>query len=224
MSSPFAQMADETSFRATRRNEPDQRAMARYAARQCFNDSIVINTSRRSNHSAPRTQAFRWRKRCEAREETAQRWLSLMLSAPRAWRCCKVVENRTIGSLVAVSVLGEITEGAENGAHFLHAPFEVRDMRLGQPFHFARRTLAVASERQKRSDFVQRKAEIACAPDELQNRHIGVAIVPIAIVAARSRLQQIDAFAIADHLGGYAGAIGGLADVHGADFTSIFSV
>ncbi len=66
-------------------------------------------------------------------------------------------------------MLRQIAQRAQYGAHFLHPPLKIGDVRFSETFHFARRSLAIAPQREKGANFLQRKAEIARAADELQH-------------------------------------------------------
>lgn len=151
------------------------------------------------------------------------RRLSLMLFAASGSRRRQIVEDRAVGPLISAAMLREFAQRPQHRPHFFHSTLKIFDMRFRKPLDFARRP-SVAPKRQKRAHFFQREAEVARSANELQHRHIGLAIVPIAVAASRRWFQQLNAFVIPDHLGGYAGPLCGLTNIHGPVFSREFSV
>ena len=148
-----------------------------------------------------------------------------MLFAARGSRRRQIVKDWAVGPIVSVAMLREVAQGPQHCTHFLHASLKVFDMRFGEALDFARRPFAVTPKRQQRADLPQREAEVACAADELQYRHIGLAIVPVAVLASGRGWEQVDALIIADHLGGHVGAFRGFTDVHDlAFFADVFGL
>lgn len=71
----------------------------------------------------------------------------------------------------------------------------------GDAAHFAAGPSIIAPQRQKRADFLNRKAEPSRAPNEAQLMNLPIAIIPVGILPPGCRLQQANRLIMPDHLG-----------------------
>src|SRR5690606_12891015 len=94
-----------------------------------------------------------------------------LLGARRAW-LCEVIEDRAIGSLVAMAMLREPAKRFHYGPHFAYPALQIGDVCFSEALHFARGTLLVAPEREQGGDFIEREAQIAGAANELKHSHV----------------------------------------------------
>ncbi|MNE79108.1 hypothetical protein D3C80_1755680 [compost metagenome] len=112
-------------------------------------------------------------------------------------------------------MLDQFAQGVAQADQLGDLALERGDMFQRQRLHIGTGALAILPQLQQPADFLQGETQVAGALDEGQAMQILLGVAAIAVVAAPGRLQQADAFVVADHLGAEAGLAGGLADVHG---------
>src|SRR5690606_13285262 len=88
------------------------------------------------------------------------------------------------------------------------------DVLAGEPFDVCALARPVLPQPEQRLDALERKAQVARAPDETKRLDILAAVHAIAAVRAMGGVDQADAFVVANHLCADAGCAGNLADIH----------
>ena len=96
----------------------------------------------------------------------------------------QIVEDRTVRPIVSVAGADELGEGLRHRLHFGDALLEVADVRLGDAFHVAAGTAAIAPQGQERGDFRNGKPEPARPPDETELVDVALAVVSVGVAAA----------------------------------------
>src|SRR5580658_5747080 len=156
----------------------------------------------------PRSSKSRPQKTCPLVNQTESAWSMGGLTQR------EIVEDRTVRPLVSVAGADQSAERSHHGRHFGDALLEFVDVRLGDAFHLAARTAAIAPERQQGADFLYRKAEPPRPPDEAQLVDVALAVIAIGVAAALRGTQQADRLIMADHLCVDPARRGRRADIH----------
>jgi len=112
----------------------------------------------------------------------------------------QVVEDRTLGPIVAPARAHEPAQRRRHGLHVLDASFEVGEVTIRDFLHFAARALLVTPKREQRGDFPHREAELPGPADEPELMHVMGSIVAVAVPAPRGRPKEADGLTVADHL------------------------
>ena len=76
---------------------------------------------------------------------------------------------------------------------------EFRNTRQSELFDVSARPVAVGPEGKKQADILNRKAKIACAPDEAQCVNVALVIVPVTGIATGGLGNQPDFLIMSDH-------------------------
>src|SRR5690625_4122238 len=83
------------------------------------------------------------------------------------------VENRALGPMVSVAVLGQVGEGCGHRFQTANLGPELSDMRFRQRLDFSARAVVVAPQRQQPADLLEGKAKGSRLPDEAQDVEVG---------------------------------------------------
>ena len=126
----------------------------------------------------------------------------------------QIVEDRTFGSRVAVTIGDKLAQRARHGLHVRDPHFKIFQMADGDAPDLTAWPRAITPERQQGSDLVHGETEPARPADEAQFMDFAAPIIAIGIVATRRRLQQANSLIMPDHLGAHPGLRRRLADVH----------
>jgi hypothetical protein len=126
---------------------------------------------------------------------------------------CKILENRTSRTGVAVAFFCQVTQRISHSLKFGDPRIQLCDMRERHLFDVGARA-TILPKAQKPLDILDRKAEFPRAFDKAQNMQVGLAVEPIAALAAFGRRDQADTFIVPDHLRVNAARGSSFADIH----------
>jgi len=125
-------------------------------------------------------------------------------------------DDRAIGTVVPVAVIRQRLERANHRLDFRNLVLEPLDMLKRDRFHVGAGPAAVRPQPEQFADLLDRKAQVARAPDESQSMHVSIVIVAIPRLLAQRLGDEPGLLVIADHLGRDARQFSGAADVQRA--------
>lgn len=105
-------------------------------------------------------------------------------------------------------------ERADHFLELLRLCLHLVDVRIGDSAHFDIAPVPVVPKVQKIADAVDGKPEITRTPHEDKAVDVGIIVVAVAAILAGRLRQKGDRLVVADHLGGDAGFVGCLTDIH----------
>ncbi len=109
---------------------------------------------------------------------------------------------------------GKVSERSAHLEEFRDSRIEFGDMLHGNLLDLRTRTVAILPEREQVPNLFDRKAKRACLMNEAQHLDIVLSVDSVSTVSSSDCLHEINALAVADHLGGNARCVGSLPDVH----------
>lgn len=128
-------------------------------------------------------------------------------------RLAEVIQNRAVGPVIAMTVIGKVLQGSLHRLHFPYFGFQLGDVRTGQFFDFGAGSPGIIPEPQQLRYLLHRKTERARAFDKTQSVQIRIVVQAVIGEGAVGGGDQPDAFVMANHFGRYPGDGGGLSDI-----------
>jgi hypothetical protein len=134
-------------------------------------------------------------------------------AVPSARITGQIVDDRTVRTLVAGTVLDQMGQGAAHGPQFVQLGVDLDEMLLSDQLDLGAGPALVLIKRQKRPAVADREAQAARPLHESELVQQIVGIIAVAVLGSLGD-DQIDIFVIADGFGRQAGGPGRISDVH----------
>jgi len=133
---------------------------------------------------------------CACGIEALSRWpaaaLAGLVGPRRDLACAEVVEDRTVGPVIAATGLDQASQRERHLLGCLDAGIEKAEVALGKRPHLAAWSGPVAPQREQLANGLNGKSECPSALDEAKLVDIDVAVGSIAVAVALGRPQQVD--------------------------------
>jgi hypothetical protein len=107
-------------------------------------------------------------------------------------RCrLKVVEDRTVGPVVAVAAIGEVSDRVSDRGQLGDLSVELAEVFQRQTLDLSAGTLPVLIEGQQRRDVLERESGAPCTMDEAERLDIRLTIGAVAVLETPRRLIRL---------------------------------
>ena len=101
---------------------------------------------------------------------------------------CEVSQDRAVGSIVTMALRGQVLKRSPHLVKFASLAAEFVRPREREGLHVHARPPAIVPQRYQLADLLDRKPEIARAPDEAQGMHVALVVVAVTRIPPRGRL------------------------------------
>ena len=130
--------------------------------------------------------------------------------------CAEFIEDGALGAITPLACFDQTTQDDSHVLKSLDASIQFSEMSLGQPANCLAATLFVAPEFEQFPNFFDWKTKQPCPLDEAELVDVPLFVGAVAVRLPIDRLEQTDAFIIADQFDGYPGQSCGVADTEHA--------